>query len=284
MIRMKCPKCEKKLAVDDSKAGGVAACPECGQRFRIPGTRQQTPASAKSSPAAVPPVAKRRVPEPKVASSKPVKQPAARPTEDWEHEDSSPYQVEKPVESKPPPELRQSMFTEVEEDMEMEDFGMDREYVERKKARRRQERQAELFSGVSYFKAMMYGCLFLFLLFGALAFFKPVFVIIPILVGNAVAFAAGIWFLVLAFMDDDGILPGILCLFVPFYSLYYLITRWDREWRPFVVQLMGLLIIFGSIGLAVGGSAAGFGGSFFFSPTNQQQDQPPQPAPRFRDR
>ena len=37
MIRLQCPKCETKLGVDDSKAGGVAVCPDCGQKFRIPG-------------------------------------------------------------------------------------------------------------------------------------------------------------------------------------------------------------------------------------------------------
>jgi hypothetical protein len=36
MIRLKCPKCSFALALDDSKAGQVGLCTECGAKFRIP--------------------------------------------------------------------------------------------------------------------------------------------------------------------------------------------------------------------------------------------------------
>ena len=31
-----CPKCQKKLSVDKSRAGISARCPNCGKRIRIP--------------------------------------------------------------------------------------------------------------------------------------------------------------------------------------------------------------------------------------------------------
>src|SRR5205823_2105787 len=42
MIRLKCPKCKKKIALDDSRAGDVGKCPDCGQRFRIPGEQEDS--------------------------------------------------------------------------------------------------------------------------------------------------------------------------------------------------------------------------------------------------
>jgi hypothetical protein len=46
MIRLVCPKCEKKLGVDDSKAGYAVVCPRCGQKFRIPGVKRAGQPSA----------------------------------------------------------------------------------------------------------------------------------------------------------------------------------------------------------------------------------------------
>jgi hypothetical protein len=36
MIRLRCPNCMKALGIADDKAGAVAACPECGKKFRVP--------------------------------------------------------------------------------------------------------------------------------------------------------------------------------------------------------------------------------------------------------
>jgi hypothetical protein len=41
MIRIRCPKCSERLALDDADAGRVGECPECTSRFRIPVPRQQ---------------------------------------------------------------------------------------------------------------------------------------------------------------------------------------------------------------------------------------------------
>src|SRR5436853_187830 len=51
---------------------------------------------------------------------------------------------------------------------------------------------------------------------------------------------AGIWILVLAFQEDA--VCGVLCLLVPFYSLYFVITRFDECKVPFVLELFGFVL------------------------------------------
>lgn len=74
-----------------------------------------------------------------------------------------------------------------------------------------------------------------------------------ILVGTALNFVGGIGCLVKAFQED--VVCGLLYLFVPFYGLYYLITRWD-DVRPFGGCLVGGL---GLEGLGVALVIAGIG-------------------------
>lgn len=37
MIHFRCPKCNKRLGVNESQAGKVGVCPECKGKFRVPG-------------------------------------------------------------------------------------------------------------------------------------------------------------------------------------------------------------------------------------------------------
>src|SRR2546430_2366256 len=38
MIEIVCPKCQSRLAVEDSLAGTTLECPDCATRFRVPGS------------------------------------------------------------------------------------------------------------------------------------------------------------------------------------------------------------------------------------------------------
>src|SRR4051812_1589893 len=77
MIRLTCPGCDKKLTVDDSRAGMSGKCPGCRAPIRIPDAseevtpkpRAKEPSSRVSSPvpdqeAIARTPARRRVPEP----------------------------------------------------------------------------------------------------------------------------------------------------------------------------------------------------------------------------
>ena len=52
MICLLCPKCQKVLSVSEANRGGIAQCPACGQRFRIPGAPPEpaTPSDGTTDP------------------------------------------------------------------------------------------------------------------------------------------------------------------------------------------------------------------------------------------
>jgi hypothetical protein len=60
--------------------------------------------------------------------------------------------------------------------------------------------------------------------------------------------ACGIWLLVIAFQED--VLCGILMLIPivgPFYSLYYIITRWGECKAPFLLNLSSVALLYATI-------------------------------------
>lgn len=61
-------------------------------------------------------------------------------------------------------------------------------------------------------------------------------------VGFVVIFVANIRGIIVAFRED--VMCGLAYLFLPFYSLYHLITRWDEHKDPFMMAITGLFIMF----------------------------------------
>jgi hypothetical protein len=77
--------------------------------------------------------------------------------------------------------------------------------------------------------------------------FPPVAIVLSIVLyglASLLMFGGGLWLLVVAFQDDA--LQGLLCLFVPLYSLYYLITHFEDCRRPFLVQVVGFVLMLGA--------------------------------------
>ena len=67
-----------------------------------------------------------------------------------------------------------------------------------------------------------------------------------IALGYVTCFGAGIWQLVIAF--QEGLTEGLLWMFLPFYALYYLVTRWDTCRFAFLTNLGGVAcILFGAL-------------------------------------
>ena len=64
-----------------------------------------------------------------------------------------------------------------------------------------------------------------------------VFVILGTVIGSIVATVANIKILVNCFAED--IICGLLYLFLPFYFLYYLVTRWEENKELFIISLIG---------------------------------------------
>jgi len=59
--------------------------------------------------------------------------------------------------------------------------------------------------------------------------------------GGFISFLYGLRILIVAF--KESVLQGLLYLIVPFYSLFYIITRWDRVAGLFILMLVGNAVI-----------------------------------------
>ncbi|TVS09120.1 MAG: hypothetical protein EA424_27785 [Planctomycetaceae bacterium] len=68
-----------------------------------------------------------------------------------------------------------------------------------------------------------------------------------IIVCGIVQTACGLHLLVLAFKED--VLVGVLYLFVPFYSLYFVITRWSRCRQTFLIAVTAALASLLGVGM-----------------------------------
>lgn len=101
--------------------------------------------------------------------------------------------------------------------------------------------------------AMLGGCGILAI--GALAApfgLSTIFSHICIWLGAVSIMVAGLWVLVLAF--QESIWVGLLYALVPFYSLYFFVTRWSVVKRPFLASIVAFgLILAGLSGLSGGG-------------------------------
>ncbi len=62
-------------------------------------------------------------------------------------------------------------------------------------------------------------------------------------IGGLVSLVGGIWLLVVAFQEH--ILWGLGSLLVPFVSLIFVIMYWNKSWKPFGLQLVGVLVSVG---------------------------------------
>jgi hypothetical protein len=228
MIRLQCPKCETRLGVDDSKAGGVAVCPDCGQKFRIPG---KPPASAsKPNPAKTTPPPRKQAAPAKQAAAKPAP-PPSRPKEPWEEEDSSPYAVQE--------------IEELGDDALKVEYGVDKDYEKKVERKRKEEEQQE-------FRTFL-GTVVLLVVVGVVVCLLPLImadlIYVPLGLGNIISFIGGVWMLSLAFKED--IVTFLLVFFVPFYHIYFAIKHWHDARLALVCMYLGSFIA--TAGLLTGG-------------------------------
>jgi hypothetical protein len=91
MIRLSCPKCGKKLGLDDSAAGATGLCPACKTTFRVPALRKEMPPIVMAYPVTPPQPVPEEVPPaaaPPPAAPQPV--PADIPVLEEADEDHEP--------------------------------------------------------------------------------------------------------------------------------------------------------------------------------------------------
>jgi hypothetical protein len=218
MIRVQCPKCEKKLGVNDALAGGVATCPECGQKFRIPGKPAKT--VDKPNPArGGTPVKKQTVPAKQGAAKAPA--PPSRPKEPWEEEDSSPYNVRDTEE--PGDEARRV------------EYGVDKDYEKKLERKRIDEEKKEFQTFI--------GLIILLLFVGGAVNCLPLImedlVYVPVGLG-LVVFLVGTGMLIALGFGKD-VLQAIGVIF-PGYDVFFTVKHFHDARNPLVMKYVGAMI------------------------------------------
>jgi hypothetical protein len=199
MIRFRCPKCAKKLGVDDSRLGEVVICPGCQGRLRIPVRKN------------------------------------------GEEPGQAVYKISRPTgEEEPFPPVRRRKRAEDEDGPSSDSEAAESRPVPRRRKKRRKT-PAGLPWGLDGFVAAILGVAVVGLVSLVLAWIWPTATFMPLGLGLVLIWVGAIWFLVMAF--QDSLAAGLLCLFVPFYGLYYLVTHFDEVKRPFLVQLLGVVVV-----------------------------------------
>lgn len=69
--------------------------------------------------------------------------------------------------------------------------------------------------------------------------------IITAFVAVVVSNIAAIWLIVVAFQDEA--VQGLLCLFVPFYQIYYVANHWETCKQPVMLWLTCITTLFASL-------------------------------------
>lgn len=217
-----CDRCGKEFRTSEGLAGKKAKCKQCGHAFIIPS------ASALSQrPAA------------------PTTRPKPSPTDyvdPYADLDDDPYAIEEPA-------LRAKPFTYDEDD----DLPPPPRAPRPQSGGARPHRR-RIADGYQIFDVIP-GTVFLSVLgvlalFGVVAVFAPK-IGAPLLIGGIVLTILPIYlyamagFLILPFRESA--LHGLACMFVPFYPLYYLVTRWEVMRGPFLNSLacVGMVIVMG---------------------------------------
>lgn len=174
MIRVTCPKCQKKLGLEDAAAGLVVACPVCKHKFRapkgnvLPATEEPVEIARKVDSKRVPVVKTEAdelpvadvvsvAPEPvPVATIKPVGKdaaggPAAPPPEiPASSPDSSAQTYGVTADPEPPPKpKKRPKPDEDEEELSDADVGLSEEYLKRRRQKKKQAEAGRLIPGIN---------------------------------------------------------------------------------------------------------------------------------------
>jgi hypothetical protein len=243
MIPLQCPHCDKKLVVRDEWAGRLGVCPHCKNRIRLPQaeTTADEPADERYSAA-------------------PQEESRSPPRRTRRRADADADEREEPVRKRRRPTEDEDLPPEEEE-------PAPRPVAKPKKKRRKRTSQG--FSALDPFLLGLLGVGLLGLLTSGLALIWPAVSFAPLGLGWLVTLVGQIWLLVVAFKEDA--LQGILCLFVPFYVVYFLITHFEEAKRPFFVWLVGIVVL--TMSFCAGGGSASRNANIPRSPRGEHPSQ-----------
>ncbi|MFO0911205.1 MAG: HEAT repeat domain-containing protein [Isosphaeraceae bacterium] len=240
VIAFTCGNCGKEFQTDASLAGKKCKCKQCGHIFVIPGG---SPAPAPARPAPVrsadppsrPGAAASR---PTAAPSRPAAKPAKPSRPNYLDDDDDPYAIDDPA---PVAARKPAGFVDDDDD----EFLGPRPVPSAKPAKAKKKRTS---SGSDYeiFDALP-GKVILYLFGGIVALVVWSFIHssgavmlvgYTVLVGVGLLLYGNLGAIVRPF--QESVACGLMCLFLPIYPLYYLISRWDRMRGPFLNSVTGV--------------------------------------------
>jgi hypothetical protein len=254
-----CPRCSKKLRVDDASGLTAGKCPACGQKFRMPWAVPAPAAPPRPKPA--PPAPEVRVvrpaapaqeaiqpPRPKVAP--PVHPPGAPPPAREQQYPVSIFSFEGVKDPAPlvgEPLLEAQIIEDDDDEFEPADRPL------RRKKKKRRPGGPGMSLEMSNFLITLGVLGMLWLLLSVMVFFKPDTWLVVLLIGGAFCSLGWSWLVRVAF--EDGAETGLLVMFVPLYSLLYLVGNLERAGKPYAIRLGGFLICFSALVMMIVGNA-----------------------------
>jgi hypothetical protein len=236
MIRVVCPKCEKKLGIDDRFAGQWAKCPRCRTRVQVPKSEiplKEEPEEAKT-PVEVPDIGDGE----SVGESSGESQPRLNEKHAGSDSESKIADDEKPADQPAGEEAGDG------EKKDGEDIEVPEDW---KPPVRTETGPVEAFLALNLLWQILLGlgvfCLILSMLAVSLtqSHTKPreTLAYVVLVVGGPILAVGSFWFWGRVF--NESILQGIFCLFPP-YAVYYFLTHTDEVQRPFYVAAAGAVM------------------------------------------
>jgi hypothetical protein len=247
-----CPKCKRKGNVPDKMLGKKVKCPGCARIF-VAGARQ--------APAAKNPADDYEVVEDEVVDDVVVEDEVVEDEviEDEVVEDDDEGISEKPRSRRRPAadddEAERPRKSSRGRDEEDDDEDRSRRYRrdrddddddedDRPRPRRKKKTKRRSRSSGGSLPAILIpviGGLGLCVVFVALAIFVPAMGLLVLGLGCLLALVGTIWIVVIAFQDSA--LSGVLCFCFWPYRLYYAITHFDETKYPFIIDIVGEVMI-----------------------------------------
>lgn len=207
VLRLVCPGCDKTLGVPATAAGKPCDCPSCGTKFLVPDDLEPEPA--------------------------PAPRPRPRPARD--DDDDRPRRLERrrPRDEDDEPVGRRRRASDEDDD--------DDEDRPARRSRPKKRRRSSGGGAPDWYRGPL----------GRLAENAVITLLLALLAlwstsvagglllawGGLIGTFGSIWFLVVA--GREGAAQVLLNLFVPFYSLYYAVTRWHDVSHPVTLYLIG---------------------------------------------
>ena len=207
MIRLQCPKCERKLVVKPEFAGRLALCPGCQTKMRVPEVQASADDSAEVD---------------------------ERQQENKHAEERSEHVTARPRRREPAEETSDG------DDDRPNDVQEERP---RKKRRRRKRKKKSFdiealnFLGLDTITLIALGITLLGFLFIPAAFIVPPLIFVPLVLGSVLSLVGYVWVIVIAFQDDST--QGMLCFCFGPYMFYYILVNFDETKQAGIIFLAG---------------------------------------------